>query len=148
MVYFVYFGGVVVLGLFVHHGFCLCLVYYANVSPTLCVKVYWEQSIGWMYLTYARHHDLLLIRNHNWILIIHKDRNFWKNLLENKEMVFKKGVKSYFFLKRVTWPALGSGKIWILVPDLSRFKPSKPNAGHLTRKIGPLYFKTYTSRGL
>ena len=35
---------------------------------------------------------------------------------------------------------LGSGKIWILVPDWSRFKSSEPNAGHVTRKIGPLYF--------
>ena len=28
------------------------------------------------------------------ILTIHKDRNFCKNLLENKEMVFKNGVKN------------------------------------------------------
>ena len=38
---------------------------------------------------------------------------------------------------------LGSGKIWILVHDWSRFKSSKPNAGHVTRKIGPLYFKIF-----
>ena len=36
---------------------------------------------------------------------------------------------------------LGSGKIWILVSDWSRFKSSEHNAGHVTRKIGPLYFK-------
>ena len=29
----------------------------------------------------------------SWILTIHKERIFWKNLLENKEMVFKNGVK-------------------------------------------------------
>jgi hypothetical protein len=34
------------------------------------------------------------IITHSWILTIHKDRIFWKkNLLENKEMVFKNGVK-------------------------------------------------------
>ena len=36
--------------------------------------------------------------------------------------------------------ALGSSKIWILVPDWSMFKSSEPNAGHVTRKINPLYF--------
>ena len=36
----------------------------------------------------------ILIRNRSWILTIHKDRIFWKNLLENKEMVFKNGVKN------------------------------------------------------
>ena len=35
---------------------------------------------------------------------------------------------------------LGSSKIWILVPDWSRFKSSEPNAGHVTCKIGPMYF--------
>ena len=35
---------------------------------------------------------------------------------------------------------LGSGKIWILVHDWSRFKSSEPNAGQVTRKIGTLYF--------
>ena len=45
--------------------------------------------------------------------------------------------------KRVTWPALGTGKIWILVADWSRFKSSEPNAGHVTRKIGPLYFTNF-----
>ena len=36
--------------------------------------------------------------------------------------------------------ALGSGKIWILVPDWSRLKSSEPKAGDVTHKIGPLYF--------
>ena len=36
----------------------------------------------------------------------------------------------------------GSGKIWILVADWSRVKSSEPNAGDVTRKIGPLYFKS------
>ena len=35
---------------------------------------------------------------------------------------------------------LDSGKIGILVPDLSKLKLSEPNAGHSTHKIGPLYF--------
>ena len=35
--------------------------------------------------------------------------------------------------------AIGSGKIWILVADWSRFKSAEPNAGHMTHKIGPLY---------
>ena len=45
-------------------------------------------------LPYKRHHNLLLITNRSWVLTIHKARIFWKNLLENKEMVFKNGVKS------------------------------------------------------
>ena len=36
--------------------------------------------------------------------------------------------------------ALGSDKIWILVPDWVRLKSSEPKAGDVTRKIGPLYF--------
>ena len=39
----------------------------------------------------------------------------------------------------------GSSKIWILVPDWSRFKSMEPNADHVTRKIGPLYFKIWFS---
>ena len=34
----------------------------------------------------------------------------------------------------------GSSKIGILVADWSRVKSSEPNAGDVTRKIGPLYF--------
>ena len=34
--------------------------------------------------------------------------------------------------------ALGSGKIWILVPDWSRLKSSEPKASDITRKISPL----------
>ena len=45
-------------------------------------------------IPYARHHNPLLITNRSWILTIHKDRIFRKNLLENKEMVFKNGVKN------------------------------------------------------
>ena len=37
----------------------------------------------------------------------------------------------------------GSGKIWILVADWSRLESSEPNAGDVTRKIGPLYFMYY-----
>ena len=47
-----------------------------------------------MYVPYARHHIPLLFRNRTWILTVHKAKIFWKNLLENKEMVFKNGVKS------------------------------------------------------
>ena len=35
--------------------------------------------------------------------------------------------------------ALGSSKIWILVPDWSRLKSSEPKAGDVTRKISHLY---------
>ena len=40
------------------------------------------------------HHNLLLITNRSEILTINKDRIFWKNFLENKEMVFKNGAKN------------------------------------------------------
>ena len=46
------------------------------------------------WIPFARHYNPLLIRNRSRILTIHKDRIFWKNLLENKEMVFQNGVKS------------------------------------------------------
>ena len=36
--------------------------------------------------------------------------------------------------------ALGSGKIWVLVPAWSRLKSLEPDAGDVTRKIDPLYF--------
>ena len=51
-------------------------------------------------------------------------------------------IKVVILLKKkcVTWPALGSGKVWILVPDW--FKLLEPNAGHMTLKIGPLYFNS------
>ena len=39
--------------------------------------------------------------------------------------------------------ALGSGKIWILVPDWSRLKSSEPKAGDVTCKIDPLYFNKF-----
>ena len=47
-----------------------------------------------MYLLYKRHHNPLLITNRSWILTIIKVRIFWKNLLENKEMVSKNWVKN------------------------------------------------------
>ena len=36
--------------------------------------------------------------------------------------------------------SVGSSKIWILVSDWSRLAGREPNAGHVTCKIGPLYF--------
>jgi hypothetical protein len=42
--------------------------------------------------------------------------------------------------KRVMSQAIGSGKILILIPDWSSFKSLEPDAGHVTRKIGPMYF--------
>ena len=39
--------------------------------------------------------------------------------------------------------ALGSSKIWILVPDWPRLKSSEPKAGDVSRKIGPLYFNIF-----
>ena len=44
-------------------------------------------------LLYAGHHNQILITNQSRILSIHKERILWKNLLENKEMVFKNGAK-------------------------------------------------------
>ena len=43
-------------------------------------------------LPYARYYNLLLVTNRSWILTINKDKVFIKNLLENKEMVFKNGL--------------------------------------------------------
>ena len=47
--------------------------------------------IVWI-LPYVCHHNPFLIRNCSWISTIHEDRIFWKNLLENKEMVLYKWV--------------------------------------------------------
>ena len=46
------------------------------------------------YKPYVRHLNPLLITNRSLILAIHKDRNFFKKLLENKEIVFKEWVKN------------------------------------------------------
>ena len=46
-------------------------------------------------IPYARHHNLLLITNSSWILIIHKGRIFWKNLLEKTFWPSKSGFKIY-----------------------------------------------------
>ena len=51
------------------------------------------QEVCLLYMSIYRHNSLL-IRNRSWILRIHKDRIFWKNLLENKEMNFKNEVKN------------------------------------------------------
>ena len=40
------------------------------------------------------HYNPLLIRNRSWILTIHKDRIFWKNLLEKTFLTSKKWVKN------------------------------------------------------
>ena len=45
-------------------------------------------------ILYVRHHNPLWIINCSWILTIHKDIIFPKNLLGNKEMEFKFGVKN------------------------------------------------------
>jgi hypothetical protein len=46
------------------------------------------------HLPYTRHYNQLLIRNRSWIVTIHKDRIFWKNLLEKTFLTFKKWVKN------------------------------------------------------
>ena len=43
-------------------------------------------------ITYVYHHNLFWITSNFWVLTINKDRIFWKNLLENKEMDFKKYI--------------------------------------------------------
>ena len=43
---------------------------------------------------YGRHHKPLLITSRSWIQAKNKNKNFWKNLLKNKEMVFENGVKN------------------------------------------------------
>ena len=68
-------------------GALLLHIHYSS-NTVLCLL----QNLMHQTLLYVRHHNLLLIRNRSWKLTIHKDRTFWKNLLENKEMVFKNGV--------------------------------------------------------
>ena len=74
-------------------------------NSTLVKKCVFYDSFFWMllwhgadftidpyvHILYACHHNPLLIRNRSWILTMHKDRIFWKNLLEKKEMDFKMG---------------------------------------------------------
>jgi hypothetical protein len=45
-------------------------------------------------IPYTRHYNPLVIRNRSWILTIHKDRIFWKNLLEKTFLASKKWVKN------------------------------------------------------
>ena len=49
----------------------------------VCVKV-----------LYACHYNSLLIINHSWILIVHKNKILRKNLLKKTFLAFKNGVKS------------------------------------------------------
>ena len=70
---------------------CYKLADWQSLQPSYCTfKMAARQLI--YYIPYARHHNPLLIISRFWILTIHKDKLFWKNLLENKEMVFKNGV--------------------------------------------------------
>ena len=48
----------------------------------------------WNKLTYVCHHNPFLIRNHSWILTIHKARILRKHPLEKTFLHFKKWVKS------------------------------------------------------
>ena len=62
-------------------------------------NIYSKQIFVWYNLVsfklpYTRHHNPLLIRNRSWILTIHKDRIFWKNLLEKMFFTFKMWLKN------------------------------------------------------
>ena len=57
------------------------------------VWVKWDLSCK-VHIRYVRHYNPLLIINRSWTLTIHNEKNFWKSLLENKEMGFKNGVKN------------------------------------------------------
>ena len=61
------------------------------------LKSHSKKNLFWTFfldIPYTRHHKPLLIRRRSWIQVIHKDRIFWKNLLQNKDMVFGDGVKN------------------------------------------------------
>ena len=45
-------------------------------------------------IPYTLHCNPLLIRNRSWIITIHKDKIFWKNLLEKTFLASKKWVKN------------------------------------------------------
>ena len=42
------------------------------------------------------------------VYILHKDRNFWINLLQNKEMVFKNGFKNIQAMGYGNWTGFAS----------------------------------------
>ena len=53
------------------------------------------QQKSQFYIPYTRHYNPLLIWNRSWIQTIHKDRIFWKNLLEKRFWLSKSGYKIY-----------------------------------------------------
>ena len=54
--------------------------------PLTPLTFYW--LLGMLPLKHTRHHNPLLFINCSWLLTIDKEIFFWKNLLENKEMIF------------------------------------------------------------
>ena len=66
-------------------------VYQKILEQNLLVYTYLHcvRSLLWLC-----HHNTLLITSCSWVLIIYKDRIYWKNLVENKEIVFKNGIIS------------------------------------------------------
>ena len=86
----------------------------------------WRLYLAQNYRT--RHFNLLLITNRSWILAIDNDRIFWKNLLENKEMVFKNEVKNI--------QTMGYNGARMVDSKELRTKISEHISGHLWEKEG------------
>jgi hypothetical protein len=73
---------------------CVRYIYFLFLDLVALKPKFFLIALMSLEIPYARHHKPLLITSHSWIQAIHKDRSFWKNLLENKEMVFENGVKN------------------------------------------------------
>ena len=80
-----------------------------------------EKFLNVIYTTYRSRNNIPYARHHNcsWILTIQKDWIFWKKLLENKEMVFKNGVKNiqaaaYNGTRMVCQKGEGICGLWVL----------------------------------
>ena len=59
-------------------------------------KLYIPSTVNTDYLLYARHYNLLLIRNRSWILTIHKTRVLRKKFLEKLFLTFKKWLEKKY----------------------------------------------------
>ena len=78
-----------------------CFVYKScsehNIQICASTELQFQKNWKFMkqnYIPYTCHHNPLLTWNCSRILTIHKDRIFWKNLLENREMDFKNVVEN------------------------------------------------------
>ena len=90
-----------------------------NVMPIFGQKNNWRKFI--MLLNEKNLRKKIYSRNYNLLLNTNKDRILWKKLLENKEKVFKNGVKICKPRLMMARMRLISKKYWLWIYSLTYF---------------------------